>query len=130
MLKALPLLLFPLTFILLCYNTRWRKISIYACLFFFILGTFLYFKGSQRINSYQFRGIVTDLTYGRNQISSVTVDGKIYKYIPVEFFKHKIAVGDSLIKNKNSNGMTLIKKKTNEKMALKFEDATGYVDYH
>ncbi|MET0570232.1 MAG: hypothetical protein ABWZ79_02300 [Pedobacter agri] len=110
-------------------NTRWSKILIYILLFFFISGTFLYYKGSQRINSYQFRGIVTDLTYGRNQISSVTVDGKVYKYIAVEFFKDKIAIGDSLIKNKNSNGMTLIKKNTNEKMALKFEDATGYVEY-
>ncbi|MCX2584399.1 hypothetical protein [Pedobacter sp. MR22-3] len=129
MLKALPLLLFPLMFILLFYNTRWRKISIYTCLFFFISGTILYFKGSQRINSYQFRGIITGLTYGRNKVSSVTVDGKIYKYVLVEFFKDKIAIGDSLIKNKNSNGMTLIKKYTNEKIALKFEDATGYVEY-
>lgn len=82
-------------------NTRWSKISIYIFLLLFISGTFLYFKGSQRINSYQFRGIVTDLTYGRNQTSSVTVDGKVYKDIPVEFFKDKIAIGDLLIKNKN-----------------------------
>jgi hypothetical protein len=69
------------------------------------------------------------LTYGRNQVSSVTIDGKIYNYIPIEFFKDKVSIGDSLIKNKNSNGMTLIKKNTNEKVALKFEDATGYVEY-
>ncbi|RZJ91011.1 MAG: hypothetical protein EOO20_06440 [Chryseobacterium sp.] len=129
MLNALPLLLFPLLFILLCYNTRWRKFSIYTCLFFFVSGTFIYFKSSQRINGYQFRGIITNLTYGRNQVSSVTIDGKIYNYIPIEFFKDKVSIGDSLIKNKNSNGMTLIKKNTNEKVALKFEDATGYVEY-
>ncbi|NTD96339.1 hypothetical protein G6M26_27235 [Agrobacterium tumefaciens] len=59
----------------------------------------------------------------------MTVDGKVYKYIPVEFFKDEIAVGDSLIKNKNSERMILIKKFTNEKIELKFDDATGYVEY-
>ena len=110
MLKALPILLFPLMFILLCYNTRWWRISIYTCLFFCISGAFIYFKSFQRINSYEFRGIINNLTYGRNQLSSVTVDGKAYKNILVEFFKDEIAVGDSLIKNNNSERLILIKK--------------------
>jgi hypothetical protein len=81
------------------------------------------------MNGYQFRGIVNNLTFGRNKLPSITVDGVIYKYMPVEFFKDKIEVGDSLIKDKNSESMLLIKKQTNEKIELKFSDATGYVTY-
>ena len=81
------------------------------------------------MNSYQFKGIVTDLTYGRNKLPSIEVDGVIYKYMPVEFFKDKIALGDSLIKDLNADSMLLIKQDTKERIELRFEDATGYVEY-
>jgi len=81
------------------------------------------------MNNYHFKGIVTDLTYGRNKLPSIEVDGVIYKYLPVEFFKDKIALGDSLIKEMNADSMILIKHGTKKKIELRFEGATGYVEY-
>jgi len=129
MLKLILLLLLPLIVVAICYNTRWRWISIGFCVFFFSLGTLIYVKSSDLIGAHEFRGIVNEVTYRRNEAPSITVDGIVYKHIPVQFFIDKIEVGDSVIKSKDSDGMSLIKKRTHERIELNFADATGYVEY-
>lgn len=129
MLKLVPLLLLPLIFAAISYKTRWKWISIAFCVFFYSLGILIYVKSSDLIGQHEFQGIVNEVTYRRNEAPSITVDGIIYKNIPVQFFIDKIEVGDSIIKAKDSDGMLLIKKQTHERIELNFADATGYVEY-
>lgn len=84
-------------------------------LLFIALSIFFFIRGYLMVNGYEFNGIVQKVTYSVKGTPYVIVNGKEYVLDWNSWgFDNKIQQGDSLIKEKNTLFIKLVKQKTGE----------------
>lgn len=77
------------------------------CVFFFGYLIYSTKKSDQKNLDYDFHGLVEDVRYDQKNLPYVTV-GKREYYLDAGYnFQHKIAIGDSISKNRGTNVYTL-----------------------
>jgi hypothetical protein len=94
-----------------------RTIKIFAITWFsaIVLFTAIFIINYLKVKNYQFCCIVQSVTYNDKGSPTVVINGQKYALIWNDWLVHyKIEAGDSLIKEKNTLMLKLVKQKTGE----------------